>query len=248
MRSLWVVGQRGVFCVDKKEVWQAGKSESGGRPERKFESRRMLFALGIFAIILFLCVWGVVSIASPGRNLGAVVASAAGATGTPLVRVVALPSATGTLVAVERIDCRVLVDFTVGGTLYPVRSMVLVDGYTFAFGGRVRLASGAWIDSGLVACGAGLERLERPYSISPSPSPSPSLTATKVRERRTLSPMPSLTPSPTPSSTPSSSMITRAGDCWTFAVSGVREIFVDGRGIVGGATLCGIREFRVVVQ
>lgn len=232
------------------------------RPERMFEMRRGVWIILLVMVVLCIGFFIVRGCLSPFSGSEKIMASGNRQLATATVVPVVLPiPVTVTPVAfgpVSALPCYMLSDVPfVGGTL-PVNSRVMVNGYTFAQGGRVFVSdpNAGWIDAGLVKCSGQLGSLERSYFVTSTPTALPSATLprqtnTPVKifvNAPTHTPYPTYTPYPVLSSS-GLGVYRESGNCWRFDISGVREIRVNrGDPVSGGSVVCGVKSFTVVVE
>lgn len=153
-------------------------------------------------------------------------------------------------------ECYSNSDIRFADKFIPVRSKVIVTGFTYANGGLVQVA-GAWLDASMVRCGGDLALLEVSYfaTVTPFPTNTPVVNAVVPTARIVYvnpSPYPTYTPYPT------SVLVSQSQDvngiwvdgagCYHFSIYNVREIYVNGLPAAGGNVICDVRDFRVVVK
>lgn len=213
------------------------------RPERMFGMGRKVRLAVILAGFLFVIGFILqqcnrpLEISSMAKS-----ANAASPSQTPLrmelPQVATLAPAISTPAVVgDSVNCWALVDVDLGPLVIPAESLVRVTGWTGARGGLVQV-QGSWEPESDFRCAVSPHAFERPYLMSPSP------TAARYSQPSVVRTV--IVTVPAPTSTPVNGIWRDADGCWMVNLSGVREIWVNGRGTSNGK-YCGITDFRVVV-
>ncbi len=235
---------------ENKSVSSNPEPMFGGMPQRKFENRRIIFVVAIM-MVLFACVaYEVIGVTTPAKFDKVLAAGP-----TSAVRVT-VPTAIRPTSGPGGQRCRLLQEMRFEKGIVPAGSLVVVNGFSYAEGGRVYIADPGvgWTSSGVVACPGELTEMERSYYVTPvapteTATPTPGKKVGSAAQVRVIQTVVVAGPTVVVQATPSNGIWRGAGDCFMFNVQGVKEIWVnDSHPVAGGSTMCGVYSFKVVVR
>lgn len=226
------------------------------RPERKFELRRAVMLIILVLGILLLCQPIIAGVFNPSKGTDRLLDSARAQAVTPTVvsqfqidsRAQPLGQSLSQIRGDISIACRAIYDFDLNGIRVPANAQVIATGYTAALGGLVEVTTGTvhdWVSGNSLRCFDDVRRLEKPYSL-------PTATMTPTSRRQSVV---QAAPISTPLAPVVVTVIAAAptfkgvwvddSGCWHVTIEGVKQIFVDGKGVSIGV-YCNSSEIKVI--
>ena len=131
-------------------------------------------------------------------------------------------------------------------SIVPKDAMLRITGWTAARGGMVELQN-LWVGESQVRCTGDPRQYERPFVMIPTRSARVNAGAGAAPAGPTIIYAPTAVPAPPVVVTPTNGMWIDSSGCWHLNVDGVREIWINGRGVSNGL-YCAVNDLRVVAK
>lgn len=241
------------------------------RPERRFEGRRRFVGLVLVGILLVGCGLLVKFMSNPlgGMNNIVQVAPTQTRTPRPTIRsqIITPPTLEPTATAIRPSSGMPVVSTSTSNSagatgaflvcwanqdillddksIVPKDAMLRITGWTAARGGMVELQN-LWVGESQVRCTGDPRQYERPFVMIPTRAVRVSAGA-GAPVGPTIIYAPTNTPAPPVIATPTNGLWIDGSGCWHLNVDGVREIWVNGKGVSNGL-YCAVNDLRVVAK
>lgn len=243
------------------------------RPERRFEGRRKFIGLGVIGILLVFAWFILRAFQNPMGGVGSIGMKPPTATATRVratITVVSIaaptvaPTATtlptvrpGTaMIAANQnpgtnlqsaLTCWANEDIALDDkSIVPRDAMLRITGWTAARGGMVELQN-LWIAETKVRCNGDPRVYERPFVMVPTRARSNATGGASDAPRIVYVPVTATPGAPIPTPTPINGMYLDGTGCWRLNLEGVREIWINGKGLSNGV-YCAVNDIRIVAR